>query len=137
MSKSEIDTLDEFAEAENTLLMFVTYMIFGMVMLAPMLKHISPPMIIYALLSLTIVRMLPVAISLIGTKLQPITVLFMGWFGPQGDSLHLIYPCRTRNRGDRGERDYFRCCRDDYFHQRAGAWHQRRAFGGTVWCDHI
>jgi NhaP-type Na+/H+ or K+/H+ antiporter len=84
MSKSEIDTLDQFAEAENTLLMFVTYMIFGMVMLAPMLKHISPLMIIYALLSLTIVRMLPVAISLIGTKLQPITVLFMGWFGPRG-----------------------------------------------------
>jgi NhaP-type Na+/H+ or K+/H+ antiporter len=84
MSKSEIDTLDEFAEAENTLLMFVTYMIFGMVMLAPTLKHITPPMIIYALLSLTIVRMLPVAISMIGTKLQPITVLFMGWFGPRG-----------------------------------------------------
>jgi len=84
MSKSEIDTLDEYAEAENTLLMFVTYMIFGMVMLAPMLKHITPLMIIYALLSLTIVRMLPVAISMIGTKLQPITVLFMGWFGPRG-----------------------------------------------------
>jgi NhaP-type Na+/H+ or K+/H+ antiporter len=84
MSKSEIDTLDEFAEAENTLLMFVTYMLFGMVMLAPMLKHITPPMIIYALLSLTIVRILPVAISMIGTKLQPITVLFMGWFGPRG-----------------------------------------------------
>ncbi len=84
MSKSEIDTLDEYAEAENTWLMFVTYMIFGMVMLAPMLKHITPLMIIYALLSLTIVRMLPVAISMIGTKLQPITVLFMGWFGPRG-----------------------------------------------------
>jgi NhaP-type Na+/H+ or K+/H+ antiporter len=84
MSKSEIDTLDEYAEAENTLLMFVTYMIFGMVMLAPILKHITPLMIIYALLSLTIVRMLPVAISMIGTKLQPITVLFMGWFGPRG-----------------------------------------------------
>jgi NhaP-type Na+/H+ or K+/H+ antiporter len=84
MSKSEIDTLDEYAEAENTFLMFVTYMIFGMVMLAPMLKHITPLMIVYALLSLTVVRMLPVAISMIGTKLQPITVLFMGWFGPRG-----------------------------------------------------
>ncbi|NOR90114.1 MAG: sodium:proton antiporter [Anaerolineales bacterium] len=84
ISKSEIDTLDEFAEAENTLLMFITYMLFGMVMLAPALKHITPPMIIYALLSLTIVRMLPVAISMIGTKLKPITVLFMGWFGPRG-----------------------------------------------------
>jgi len=101
MSKSEIDTLDEFAEAENTLLMFVTYMIFGMVMLAPTLKHITPPMIIYALLSLTIVRMLPVAISMIGTKLQPITVLFMGWFGPRGIAsiLYILVVLETEEIG--------------------------------------
>lgn len=39
---------------------------------------------LYALLSLTVVRMLPVAISMIGTRLQPASVLFMGWFGPRG-----------------------------------------------------
>ena len=38
----------------------------------------------YAVLSLTIVRMLPVAIALIGTRLSRATVLFMGWFGPRG-----------------------------------------------------
>jgi len=39
---------------------------------------------IYAGLSLTVVRILPVAISLIGTRLSRATVLFMGWFGPRG-----------------------------------------------------
>jgi len=38
----------------------------------------------YAILSLTVVRMLPVAIALIGTRLSAATVLFMGWFGPRG-----------------------------------------------------
>jgi NhaP-type Na+/H+ or K+/H+ antiporter len=39
---------------------------------------------LYALLSLTVVRMLPVAIALTGTRLRRATVLFMGWFGPRG-----------------------------------------------------
>ena len=38
----------------------------------------------YAVLSLTVVRMLPVAIALVGTRLNAATVLFMGWFGPRG-----------------------------------------------------
>jgi NhaP-type Na+/H+ or K+/H+ antiporter len=39
---------------------------------------------LYALLSLTVVRMLPVAIALIGTGLNPASMIFMGWFGPRG-----------------------------------------------------
>ena len=39
---------------------------------------------VYALLSLTVVRMVPVAVSLIGSGLARSTVLFMGWFGPRG-----------------------------------------------------
>ena len=39
---------------------------------------------LYAVLSLTVVRMLPVAIALIGTGLSRPTVVFMGWFGPRG-----------------------------------------------------
>ena len=80
----ETKKVDDFAEVENTLLMVVTFMLFGMVMLAPTIEHITLPMILYAVLSLTIVRMLPVAISMIGMKLKPTTVLFMGWFGPRG-----------------------------------------------------
>ena len=38
----------------------------------------------YALLSLTLIRMLPVAVSLIGLGLRPATIGFLGWFGPRG-----------------------------------------------------
>jgi sodium/hydrogen antiporter len=40
--------------------------------------------IVYAVLSLTLIRMLPVALGLLGSRLRPSTVLFMGWFGPRG-----------------------------------------------------
>ena len=39
---------------------------------------------LYGAISLTVVRMLPVAVSLIGTRLSAATVVFMGWFGPRG-----------------------------------------------------
>jgi len=47
---------------------------------------------LYAVLSLTVVRMLPVAIALIGTRLSTASVVFMGWFGPRG----LASICRLR-----------------------------------------
>ena len=40
--------------------------------------------VVYALLSLTVVRMLPVSISLLGSGVKPVTHLFLGWFGPRG-----------------------------------------------------
>jgi NhaP-type Na+/H+ or K+/H+ antiporter len=40
--------------------------------------------ILYAVLSLTVIRMVPVAISLIGSRLALPTVAFIGWFGPRG-----------------------------------------------------
>ena len=49
---------------------------------------------LYAVLSLTVVRMLPVAIALVGTRLSPVSVVFIGWFGPRGLAsivLGLIY----------------------------------------------
>ena len=39
---------------------------------------------LYALLSLTLIRMLPVALSLYGMHLRAVSVLFAGWFGPRG-----------------------------------------------------
>ena len=41
-------------------------------------------MVVYAILSLTVVRMLPVALSLLGTGARRPTVAFVGWFGPRG-----------------------------------------------------
>jgi len=61
-----------------------TFVVFGAVLLAPELSHISWQMALYALASLTVVRMVPVAVSLLGSGARPPTVAFVGWFGPRG-----------------------------------------------------
>lgn len=62
----------------------VTFLIFGAVLLGPALGNLSWDLALYALLSLTVVRMLPVAIAMVATKARPATLGFMGWFGPRG-----------------------------------------------------
>jgi NhaP-type Na+/H+ or K+/H+ antiporter len=49
-----------------------------------MLKPLSSEVTLYALLSLIVIRMLPEALSLLRTHLHGVSVLFAGWFGPQG-----------------------------------------------------
>jgi NhaP-type Na+/H+ or K+/H+ antiporter len=66
------------------LLNAVTFLIFGAVLLEPSLSKLSWSLAGYALLSLTAVRMLPVAVAMIGTRARPRTVAFLGWFGPRG-----------------------------------------------------
>ena len=39
---------------------------------------------VYAIVSLTVVRMLPVAIAMLGSRARPPTLGFLGWFGPRG-----------------------------------------------------
>jgi NhaP-type Na+/H+ or K+/H+ antiporter len=80
----KMETIDDFAEVENALFMLMTYILFGMVMVIPAFERLTPTIVLFAILSLTIIRMAPVAISLLGTKLRPVSVLFMGWFGPRG-----------------------------------------------------
>ncbi len=73
-----------FTEETGALLDTVTFLVFGAVLLGPALEHVSWQIALYAVLSLTIVRMLPVAISLWGTHARAPTVAFIGWFGPRG-----------------------------------------------------
>lgn len=83
-SRAICTCLYEFAEAEGQLLTLLTFMMYGAVMVFPALDLINVSMILYGLLSLSVVRILPVAISLIGAHLQWDSVLFLGWFGPRG-----------------------------------------------------
>jgi NhaP-type Na+/H+ or K+/H+ antiporter len=62
----------------------VTFLIFGAVLLGPALEHVTWQIALYAVLSLTLVRMLPVAIALIRSGARTPTVAFLGWFGPRG-----------------------------------------------------
>ncbi|MGZ4857458.1 MAG: cation:proton antiporter domain-containing protein [Methanobacteriaceae archaeon] len=61
--------LIDFSETEGQLLNLTVFFLLGIVVL-PLLSHVNWQIILYAVLSLTVIRMLPVAISLIGTKLS-------------------------------------------------------------------
>jgi NhaP-type Na+/H+ or K+/H+ antiporter len=73
----------DFAEEEGQLLNLAVFFIFG-VFAAETLGDATWQMAAYAVLSLTVIRMLPVALAVIGLGLRPPTVAFLGWFGPRG-----------------------------------------------------
>lgn len=78
------DFLFEFMETEGQLLMLITFLVFGIALLPEGLHGLEPVHVVYALLSLTLIRMLPIAVSLIGTGVRAPSYLFLGWFGPRG-----------------------------------------------------
>jgi len=83
-ARSICGPLHEFAEAEGQLLTLLTFMLFGAAMVVPSLEVIGWQGVVYGALSLSLIRLVPVAIRLIGLDLRPSTVLFLGWFGPRG-----------------------------------------------------
>ena len=78
------EPLRDFGEAEGQMFGLATFLLFGMIALVPAISSANLNCYIYAVLSLTIVRMIPTALSLIGLKLRTSTVLFLSWFGPRG-----------------------------------------------------
>jgi NhaP-type Na+/H+ or K+/H+ antiporter len=78
------DTSAAFSEQIGGVLNGVTLIVFGAAVLGSQWSQIGATEIVYAVLSLTIVRMIPVAIAMIGSGARAPTVLFLGWFGPRG-----------------------------------------------------
>jgi NhaP-type Na+/H+ or K+/H+ antiporter len=74
----------EFMEGEGQLLTLLTFLVFGAVLAPVGLEHANWKTFTLAVLFLTIVRLIPVWISLTGTSLKPFEKLFLGWFGPRG-----------------------------------------------------
>ncbi len=75
----------EYAETTGTLLSLVVWTIFGAVFVGPAALHAFDWRVVgFAILCLTLIRMLPVAISLLGLHFRKDTVGVMGWFGPRG-----------------------------------------------------
>jgi NhaP-type Na+/H+ or K+/H+ antiporter len=62
----------------------ITFVLFGALLFAPALSDVSWRVVVYAVASLTVVRMLPVALAMAGTRARWQTVSFVGWFGPRG-----------------------------------------------------
>jgi sodium/hydrogen antiporter len=73
-----------FAEEVGALVSLLVWLAFGAVALGPAFGNLTWQIVVYAVLSLTLIRMVPVAIVLIGTRLGRPTVAFVGWFGPRG-----------------------------------------------------
>lgn len=79
-----LQRLKEFGEAEGQLLSLTMFFLFGLIFVPDALPHITLNSWIYALLSLTVIRMIPVFISLTGSGLPLRARMFLAWFGPRG-----------------------------------------------------
>jgi NhaP-type Na+/H+ or K+/H+ antiporter len=78
------EELNQLVEEVGSLLNGVTFVLFGAVLLEPALTELSWQLALYAVLSLTLVRMLPVVIAMWGSRARGPTLAFLGWFGPRG-----------------------------------------------------
>lgn len=82
--RHDIHFITEFMEGAGQLLTMSAFLIFGAFLLPDGLTHLSWQSVVLALLMLTVVRMLPIYLSLTGTDLARSEKLFLGWFGPRG-----------------------------------------------------
>ena len=76
--------INELSEQVGNVLNGVTFLLFGAILLGPALGELTWQLALYAVLSLTVVRMLPVAVAMLRTRARAPTLTFLGWFGPRG-----------------------------------------------------
>ena len=84
LAKSRKHALLLAAEGTGDTLALLTWVVFGAGMVGQAVAGFSWTIVLYAVLSLTVVRMLPVFLALSGTGLRNDEKLFIGWFGPRG-----------------------------------------------------
>ncbi len=72
------------AEGTGDTLALLTWVVFGAAVVGHTIDQLTWQVLVYSVLSLTLVRMLPVFLSLAGMQLRTDEKLFMGWFGPRG-----------------------------------------------------
>jgi NhaP-type Na+/H+ or K+/H+ antiporter len=78
------ERIHEFGEAESQVLQLLIFVLFGMILIPLSYQHWDWRAWVYAILSLTVIRIIPVVLSLAGTGLPRGTKYFIGWFGPRG-----------------------------------------------------
>ena len=83
-SRKRYPDICHFSEGMGHLLTMLAFFVFGGLILLPNLDDVTWQVVVYALASLTIIRMIPVMLALLGTKVALPTTLFVGWFGPRG-----------------------------------------------------
>ena len=78
------EPLVPFVEETGALVSLLVWLAFGAVAVLPAMETVTWPIVLYAILSLTVVRMVPVALALVGARLGWATVTLVAWFGPRG-----------------------------------------------------
>ena len=76
--------MNRLTEEVGGVLSGVTFLVFGAILLGPALGELSWELALYAVLSLTVVRMVPVTIAMLDSHPRLPTLGFLGWFGPRG-----------------------------------------------------
>jgi len=78
------EPLVPFVEETGALVSLLVWLAFGAVELVPAVESLTWQMVLYAILSLTVVRMMPVLAALTGARLDWATSILVAWFGPRG-----------------------------------------------------
>jgi NhaP-type Na+/H+ or K+/H+ antiporter len=78
------EPLVPFVEETGALVSLLVWLAFGAVAIVPAVEGLTWQVVLYAVLSLTVIRMVPVAVALVGARLGRATVALVGWFGPRG-----------------------------------------------------
>jgi NhaP-type Na+/H+ or K+/H+ antiporter len=78
------ERIQEFGEAEGQQLALFVFLIFGLAAVPRAASYWDARAWLYAILSLTVIRMVPVAVCLLGARLGWRSISLVGWFGPRG-----------------------------------------------------
>ncbi len=84
LQRSRDGAVTYLVDAGGQVLNAVTLIVFGAIALGPALGDVDWRIALYAVLSLTVARMVPVALAFVGLRARRPTVAFVGWFGPRG-----------------------------------------------------
>jgi sodium/hydrogen antiporter len=85
VTRHEVAAATDYTESTGLFMSYGVWAMFGAVLLGPMLQHGGDLQAIgYAVASLTVIRMLPVALAIRGSGIGRPGTVFIGWFGPRG-----------------------------------------------------
>jgi NhaP-type Na+/H+ or K+/H+ antiporter len=83
-TRDKLEEVSGFSETLGSALTMTSFLVFGAFILGTVLGDLTWQIAVYAVLSLTVIRMIPVALAMIGSGLNRVSVLYLGWFGPRG-----------------------------------------------------
>ena len=84
IAREQCEGISDFTQDESELLASTSFLLFGAVVAGPLIDQLDWQVALYAVASLTIIRMVPALIGMTGSGTLLETRLFAGWFGPRG-----------------------------------------------------